>query len=126
MGTFLIADDSPEKMRFLLQMLKRAKWEGDILTAVTSEEAFEKIDHAVEIAAAFIDYYIPSKNGPAIIRSLKAKFPEAHVALVSSAESAKNTAEAKTAGAEAVICTTWRSDEVERAILEMLEVWKQI
>ncbi len=123
MTTFLIADDSPEKMNFLLEMLKRAKWQGTVLTATTSEEAIEKLSQSTDIAAAFIDYYIPSSNGPTIIRSLKEKYPRARVALVSSADSKGNTAQAIAAGAERSICTSWPADELERSILATLDTW---
>lgn len=123
MKTFLIADDSPEKMNFLLGMLKRAKWQGAVLTAVTSEEAIEKINQSEGIAAAFVDYYIPNSNGPSIIRHLKAKFPNVRVALVSSADSKSNTAQAIAAGAERSICTSRPLDEVERSTLEALDTW---
>ncbi len=123
MTTCLIADDSPEKMNFLLEMLKRAKWQGTVLTATTSEEAIEKLSQSTDIAAAFIDYYIPSSNGPTIIRSLKEKYPYARVALVSSADNKSNTAQAIAAGAEMSICTSWPADEVERSILATLDAW---
>ncbi len=123
MTTFLIADDSPEKMSFLLEMLKRANWLGTVLTAKTSEQAIDMINRSSGIAAAFIDYYIPSSNGPTIIRSLKEKYPYARVALVSSADNKSNTAQAIAAGAEMSICTSWPADEVERSILATLDAW---
>lgn len=124
MPTFLIADDSPEKMNFLLGMLQRVSWQGEVLTAASSEEACAAIAAAQDIAAAFIDFYIPTSNGPAIIRTLKKKFPHARVALVSSADNELNSAQAKIAGAEASICTSRPADEVESAISEVLETWK--
>ncbi len=81
------------------------------------------IDQHPDISAAFIDYYIPSENGPAIIRYLKVKNPQARIALVSSADSRKNSEEAKAAGAEAVICTSDQADEVESTILGLLKEW---
>lgn len=124
MTTFLIADDSPDKTSFLLEMLKRAHWYGTVLTAMTSEDAIDTINQSSDIAAAFIDYYIPSSNGPAIIRALKKKFPNARVALVSSADNESNTAQAIAAGAERSICTSRPVDEVERSILATLDAWK--
>ena len=100
MPNFLIADDTPRKMDYLLSLLKKTSWKGKILTADTCEGAIELINKH-KIDAAFIDYYIPSTYGPSIIRHLKKSNPKARIALVSSADSALNAAEAKAAGAEA-------------------------
>jgi len=123
MATFLIADDSREKILFLRHMLKSAKWNGDILIAETTEQAKELIDAHPEISCAFIDYYIPSENGPAVIAYLREKCPQSRIALVSSADHAENTARAKKAGAEAAMCTTHQSNFVERELLSLLEAW---
>ncbi len=123
MTTFLIADDSREKILFLRHMLQRATWKGNLLIAETTEEAKTLIDANPDISAAFIDYYIPSENGPAVIAYLRQKCPLSRIALVSSADNAENTARAKKAGAEAAVCTTHRSDVVEREVLALLETW---
>lgn len=123
MTTFLIADDSPGKIQFLRSMLSRVDWKGEVLIAETTEEAVTLIDANPHIDAAFIDYYIPSQNGPAIIKYLKKKNPDAKIALVSSADSTKNGNEARAAGAEAVICTSYQSDQVEKAVLDLLHTW---
>lgn len=123
MTPFLIADDSPGKTEFLQSMLSRAAWKGDVLVAETTEEAITLIDSHPDISAAFIDYYIPSGNGPSVIAYLKKKNPAAKIALVSSADSAKNSKQARDAGAEAVICTTHQADDVERSILDLLHIW---
>lgn len=123
MKTFLIADDSREKILFLRHMLKCAKWEGNLLIAETTEEAKALINANPDISAAFIDYYIPSENGPVVIAYLREKCPQSRIALVSSADNPENTARAKKAGAEAAICTTHQSDFVEREVLGLLEAW---
>ena len=124
MKTFLIADDSPDKILMLRHFLKVAKWDGQIVTAATCEEAYRVIDANPGISAAFIDYYIPADNGPAIIAYLKKSNPSARVALVSSAENEENSARARAQGAEAVVCSTHRSDLVERQILDLLQEWQ--
>ena len=121
--TFLIADDSPGKIHFLRSMLARAAWNGDVLIAETTEDAIRLIDAHPNISAAFIDYYIPSGNGPSVIAHLKKKNPAAKIALVSSADSAKNSAQARDAGAEAVVCTSYQSNVVERTLLDLLQSW---
>jgi len=123
MKTFLIADDSPEKILMLRHYLVRAGFTGEVLIATTCEEAYRLIKNTDDISAAFIDYYIPTDNGPSIIRALKEKFPSSHIALVSSADSEKNAKEAKEAGAETALCTSYRSDIVERSILDLLCQW---
>lgn len=121
--TFLIADDSHGKIDFLRSMLSRVGWNGDIVVAETTEEAMRLIDTHPHISAAFIDYYIPSENGPSVIAYLKKRNPAAKIALVSSADSAKNSKQARDAGAEAVVCTSFRSDVVEQAIVDLLHSW---
>lgn len=123
LAPFLIADDSAQKMMILQGLLHRAGWEGEVLTAATTEEAKEKIDAHPEIGYAFIDYYMPTENGPSVIHYLKEKNPSARIALVSSADNADNAREAKEAGAEAVICTSYPADEVESAVLGIVEEW---
>lgn len=122
MSTFLIADDSDGKAALLTAMLHRAGWTGRILRAATTEQAIALID-GQEIGHAFIDYYMPSALGPAVIRALKIKNPSARIALVSSSDNAENAEEAKKSGAEAFICTAWPADEVESAILGRLAEW---
>ena len=121
MPIFLIADDSPEKTEFLQGVLARAAWQGEVLTADTTEDAMAIIDeHPID--AAFIDYYIPSGNGPCVIAYLKRMRPLARIALVSSSANADNFARAKAAGAEATVCTFPREDAEER-LLELLGGW---
>ena len=124
MSCFLIADDSSDKISFLKQMLSRAAWEGEVLVAMTTEDAKTLIDAHSDITAAFVDYYMPSENGSAVIKYMKATAPRAHVALVSSSDSKANALEASAAGAEATVCTSYRQDEVERRLLDLLEEWK--
>lgn len=124
MPSFLIAEDSPHKMTMLRDVVERAKWPGPIVQATTTEDAIHLIDTHPDIAGAFVDYYIPSACGPAIIEHLKDKRPHAHIALVSSSENARNIEEAMTAGAEAFVCTTWESDVVELKLTNLLEEWR--
>ncbi|MCA9370439.1 MAG: response regulator [Candidatus Peregrinibacteria bacterium] len=122
MSTFLIADDNEGKMMMLDAIVRRWGKAGTILRAQTTEEAQHFCDEQ-EITWAFIDYYMPSENGPTVIAYLKEKWPNAHIALVTSANNASNNAEALAAGAEAVICTSFQSDEVEKAFQELLHRW---
>jgi len=126
MPTFLIADDSAQKTSFLKGFLAHAKWDGDILTATTTDDAIDLIEKHPDIGFAFVDYYIPAKCGPAIIQYLKRKNPDAHIALVSSSDRKENQDEAKAAGAEACVCTSYELDVVQKTILDILEEWKNI
>ncbi len=108
----------------LLSVLRQAKWPSEIFTASTTEEARRIIDREPEIVAAFIDYYIPSERGPAVIRYLKAKIPQARIALVSSSDNPKNAAEAREAGAEAVVCTSHPASIVMAVLTDLLERWE--
>ena len=122
MTKFLIADDSIDKIRLLEAFLKRAGWTEEVLIAMTTEEALEHIgEHA--ISHAFVDYYIPSMNGPSVIAQLRKQHPASRVALVSSADNPRNRDEALEAGAEAFVCTSWPMDEVERQMLSLLGEW---
>lgn len=124
MKPFLIADDSSEKILMLRHFLTRAGFTGSVCTAATCEEAYTIIDREPEIAYAFIDYYIPRDYGPAIIKKLRAQHPACRIALVSSSDRADNAEEAREAGADAVLCTTHRSDEVEHDIMNLLAEWQ--
>lgn len=126
MPTFLIADDSPLKRMLLQGMLKKHGWSGEIVTATTTEDAMREIDQHPDIGFAFIDYYMPSKNGPAVIAYLKHKNPTARIALVSSADNHENETEAREAGAETAICTSYPADEVEQRLKEVLGEWGAI
>lgn len=124
MSAFLIADDSQGKMMMLEALVKHSNAFPEILTAVSTEEAKRLID-SHEIAAAFIDYEMPSENGPAVIRYLKEKQPQAHVALTTSSDSAEYERDAREAGAEAFICTTMEEDDVVGKIRSLLEEWNK-
>jgi CheY-like chemotaxis protein len=117
--TLLIADDSVEKADMLQLIVERAGFDGTILRALTTEEAMQIIDEQF-IDLAFIDYFIPTANGPAVIASIRKKNPNAHIALVSSSDNAANCAEAKAAGAEVCICTSWERDRVEDSLMSFI------
>lgn len=91
------------------------------MEAATTEAAIALLPTLPDLEVAFIDYYIPSAYGPAIIAAVRAAFPQAKIALVSSADNAENAAEAKTAGADAVVCTS-RGDAFER-LADLLTEW---
>jgi DNA-binding NarL/FixJ family response regulator len=121
MRQLLIADDSQAKINLMLSMLSHFHWLGDALVAMTTEEAEQLLWEGVGFA--FIDYYIPSKNGPELIRWLKKENPNIRIALVSSSDKPENFDAAKAAGAERCICTSWASDEVEKAFGEVIDDW---
>ncbi len=124
-AAFLLADDSPQKILLMRHFLKKANWDGPILTAETTEDAIRLIDEHTEIGCAFVDYYMPSKNGPAVIQYLRNMNPQAKIALVSSSDKKANEEEALCAGADTCICTGYQSDHVERTMLEVLAGWQQ-
>lgn len=123
MKTLLIADDHQHKIDLIQSMLTHFKWHPKTVIAMTTEDAMKLIDEHT-ISHAFIDYYIPSENGPAIIRYLKEKRPEAHCVLVSSSNNASNYQEATDAGAEGCICTSDEADAVEQAFGEVMRKWE--
>lgn len=123
MSFFLIADDNGGKTLMLRALVKKSGFDGEVLTAATTDEAKTCIDeHAVSYA--FIDYEMPTEDGPAVIRYLKEICPNAKIALVSSSNSERYQKEATEAGAEAYICTSFQSDEVEESILNLLDEWR--
>lgn len=121
-NAFFIADDSPGKIELLRRMLEHAGWDGPLLIAQTTDQAKEII-RAQAISFAFIDYYIPTDNGPAVIAYLRAAHPSARIALVSSSDKQSNFDEARTAGAEACICTTYAAADVEYTFAQLLSDW---
>ncbi len=121
---FLIADDSEGKQMLLQGLLRHSHWDVQLLVAYSTEEAKKLINDHPDIAFAFIDYNIPSENGPAVIRYLKEKNPQARIALTTSMDTEKYFQEARSAGAEICICTVYQLDEVERSILGLIEEWR--
>lgn len=119
---FLIADDSESK-RDLLQRIVLRNMDVEVLTANTTEEACALVLEHVEFAAAFIDYEIPTENGPAIITQLKKHNPNCLIALVTSADSTRYKEHAEAAGAEAFICTNWPLERVETELNMLLADW---
>lgn len=121
---FLIADDSSAKRLMLIGMVHHSRWDVEILVAETTEEAEEHIAVHPEIAAAFIDYEMPSAQGPAVIRALRVANPEARIALVTASDSQAYKANAEEAGADAFVCTSWPLDQVGKAIADLLLTWR--
>ena len=105
MATLLIVDDSAEK-RAVLRTAAARRWSGAVREAATTDEALALLPSLPDVAAAFIDYYIPAANGPAVIRAVRAAFPRAKIALVSSADNRDNAAEAIAAGADEIVCVS--------------------
>lgn len=119
---FLIADDSLEKTTLLLAAIHATEWGIEISTAATSEEAYD-IMKKRRVDFAFVDYYIPNRNGPWIIERLKGRNPDARVALVSSSKKESNLREALAAGAEATVCTSDPAHVVAAQLDALLREW---
>lgn len=124
MSYFLIADDSASKMHMLVSFVEHAKLDVELLTAASTEAAKQLIDQHPDIAAAFIDYEMPSELGPAVISYLREKNPSALIACVSSAGNDHYRNTAKDAGANAYICTSYDIDQVKEQIFSLLEEWR--
>lgn len=120
---FLIADDSPEKTDLLLKAIHASGWDIEIRTAATTEEAHEVMKER-RVDFAFIDYYIPNRNGPWLIERLKDRNPKARIALASSSKKESNLREALEAGAEATVCTSDPAHIVTAQLSALLERWK--
>ncbi|MEK7562995.1 MAG: response regulator [Patescibacteria group bacterium] len=120
----LIADDSEAKQLMLEGFVRHNHWNVEILTSASTDEAKKLIDKNPDITFAFVDYEMPTEDGPAVIRYLKAKNSNARIALVSSSDSERYTSAATAAGAERCICTSYQSDTVERAIAELISEWR--
>lgn len=125
MPSILIADDSPVKTQLLKSILKKTGWQIPVLVASSTEQAMSMIDDNRDVSFAFVDYYIPSENGPAIIERLRTEHPKCRIALVSSSDNPENCAEAKEKGAEAFVCTSWEADRTEKALLDLIEAWRE-
>lgn len=120
----LIADDSDAKQLMLEGFVRHNHWKVEVLTAASTVEAKKLIDKNPDIAFAFVDYEMPTEDGPAVIRYLKEKNPNARIALVSSSDSDKYQNDATAAGAEKCLCTSYQSDIVERAMVELISEWR--
>ena len=120
---FLIADDSEAKQFLLEGFLKRSHWNVKILKATSTDEAKRIVDQHPDIAFAFVDYEMPSENGPAVIAYLKKVNPSARIALVSASDADRYESEAYQAGAEAFICTTREERDVLHAVSTLLQQW---
>jgi len=122
MTTFLIADDSEAKGGWLEAMVKKSGFAGTVIRARNTDDAKELIDeHLPE--AAFIDYEMPSENGPAVIAYLREKVPHAKIAMASSSNSEAYQADAEEAGSDAYICTSFEEEEVVEKVMDTLEEW---
>lgn len=120
---FLIVDDSIPKTYFLKSLIKKANFPAEMLIASTTTAGKKLIDENPDIAFAFIDYEMPEENGPSVIKYLKAKNPNARIALVTAYGSEKYHDDGTAAGAEEFVCTTWAEDDVARKIAEILDAW---
>lgn len=120
---FLIADDSPEKIDYLLKAIHATEWDIEVVTALTTEDAYE-IMRKRRVDFAFIDYYIPNDNGPHLIERLKNRNGDARVALVSSSKKPSNLQEAMDAGAETTICVSDPAHVVAAQLADLLERWR--
>ena len=119
---FLIADDSPEKIDFLLKAIHAAEWDIEVATALTTEDAHEAMKKR-RVDFAFVDYYIPNRNGPWVIERLKDRNPKARVVLVSSSKKPSNLQEALEAGAEGTVCTSDPAHVVVGQLDDLLRAW---
>ncbi len=122
---FLIADDSPEKIDYLLKAIHATEWDIEVVTALTTEDAYD-IMRKRRVDFAFIDYYIPNDNGPHMIARLKNRNPEAKIALVSSSKKESNLKEALEAGADATICTSDPAHVVTAQLDRLLREWMSV
>lgn len=120
---FLIADDSDWKRTFLRSVVEESGFPATIIETQTSEEAIDAIGSAESIAAAFIDYNIPSENGPEIIRVLREKFPDAKIALVTTADGNFFRKEAMDAGADEFVTTSYGEDVSKERLRGLLGEW---
>ena len=121
--SFLIADDSEGKMFFLESILKHFAKDIPLIKAHTTEEAKKSIDDNPSIAYAFIDYEMPSENGPAVIEYLRGKSPDSRIALVTAFTSEQYKTEALEKGANAFVSTAYAEDEVVSTLKDLLIEW---
>lgn len=105
-------------------LIRRSQIADELVIANSTEQAKALIDtHDFEFA--FIDYEMPSEDGPAVIAYLREKQPRARIALQTSADSEEYEHNAREAGAEEFICTSYPTDEVEARVMGVLEKWKR-
>ena len=120
---FLVADDSATKAAWLIRQVDKAQLGLPIHGAMTTEEAKQLIDQHT-VAAAFIDFEIPSENGPAVMSYLRSKNPDALIACATSGSSQYYEGPARDAGANAFVCTSGLERDVESKIKHLLIEWQ--
>lgn len=123
MATFLIADDLPSKLMMLESFVKKSGIAETILTAKTTEEAKKLIDDN-HIDCAFIDYEMPSENGPAVIKYLHTKNPHALICLETASDNDHYEHDGYAAGAAEFVCTSYPDKDVHEKIERILMLWK--
>ncbi len=123
MDVFLIADDNDAKALWLEAMIMKSGIAKKVIRVKTTDEAKEVIDKE-KPEAAFIDYEMPSEDGPAVITYLLQQNPSAKVAMVSSSNSSNYQADAKAAGSHTYICTSFEEEDVVEKVMDTLEEWK--
>ncbi len=121
---FLIADDNPQKIDYLLKAIHATEWDIEVVTALTTEDAYDIMKRR-RVDFAFMDYYIPNDNGPHMIERLKNRNPKARIALVSSGKKPSNLKEALDAGAETTICTSDPAHVVTKQLSDLLRSWME-
>lgn len=123
MRTFLIADDNDAKAMWLEAMVKKSGITKTVIRARNTEDAKRLIDEH-QPGYAFIDYEMPSENGPAVIAYLREKVPDAKIAMASSSNSEAYQDDAEAAGSDVYICTSFKEEEVVDSIMNVLAEWK--
>ena len=120
---FLIADDSDGKIVMLEMLIKKSGYTGEVIIAKTTDQAKEMIDTHPNVSYGFIDYYIPPENGPSVISYLRSKKPDAKIALVTSSNNNGLDEEAREAGSNDFVCTSFEEDIVVDNINNLLLKW---
>lgn len=123
MVTMLIADDLPSKLFMLETLVKKSGIAEKILTAKNTDDAKKLIDEN-HIDCAFIDYEMPSEDGPAVIRYLHSKNPHALICLETASDNETYEHNGYEAGAAEFICTSYAEEEVVEKINRVLDLWK--
>ena len=111
--TILVADD--EKNIRLTVSEALADMDGTVLTAVSGEDALERLD-SERVDVLLLDLALPGVDGLDVLRHLSAERPDTRVIIITAHGSIRTAVEAMKLGAVDFIAKPFAPDEIREAV----------